>query len=354
MESNQEHKKKLSRKGFLQLCGSVAAGTVIAGGTGSLLWKMFSKPDDVFYQTGSQNTADNNNRSDFKSSYRKLSSFKADDEIEAFEVMGDRLIVITPNNLNIYTADGNLMNNFAIGSDVRDIAVCNDEIYVLFPTRIEVYLTDGALVREWEACSDNSDYCSLTVFGDHVFVTDAANKNICQYHTDGTLARFINSPKGFVVPSYFFSITHIGETVYCSNPGRHLVESYSTDGEFLASFGEAGLAAGRFSGCCNPVYVTGSPTGEILTSEKGVPRISCYSPSGEFRSILLDQKTLGGGHDAYEIRVMNDDKVVVAGKSGIATFQYDEQLAMASAHSSSASACALCGIDCPLRVGVKI
>ena len=213
---------------------------------------------------------------------------------------------------------------------------------------------DGSLIRDWEACSDNSDYCSLTVFGNHVFVTDASNKNICQYQTDGTLTRFINSPKGFVVPSYSFSITHIGETVYCSNPGRHLVESYSQDGEFLASFGEAGLAAGRFSGCCNPVHVIASPTGELLTSEKGVPRISCYSLNGEFRSILLDEKALGGGHDAYEMRILDNDKIVVAGKNGVSTYQYDEQLAKASAQAPSSSACALCGIDCPLRTGVMI
>lgn len=351
MENKQED-KKLSRKGFLQLCGSVTAGAVIAGGTGSLLWKMFAKPDDVFYNT-SQNTTQTK-RSEFKSPYRKVSSFKTGDEIEAFEVMGDRLLVATPNNLSIYASDGSLLNNFAIGSDVRDIAVSQDEIFVLFPTRIEVYDADGGMLRDWEACSDNSDYCSLTVFGNHVFVTDASNKNICQYHTDGTLNRFINSPKGFVVPSYSFSITHIGETVYCSNPGRHLVESYSQDGEFLASFGEAGLAAGRFSGCCNPVHVTASPTGEILTSEKGVPRISCYSSNGEFRSILLDEKTLGGGHDAYEMRILDNEKILVAGKNGISTYQFDEQLAKASAQAPSSSACALCGIDCPLRVGVTI
>ena len=350
----QEEKKKLSRKGFLQLCGSVAAGTVIAGGTGSLLWKMFAKPDDVFYQSGVKQAAGSANRSDFKSPYRKVSSFQTGDEIEAFDIMDEKLIVATPNNLNIYAADGNLLNNVAIGSTVRDIAVDKGEIYLLYPTRIEVYDAEGSLLRDWEACSDNSDYCSLTVFGNHVFVTDAANKNICQYQTDGTLTRFINSPKGFVVPSYSFSITHIGETVYCSNPGRHLVESYSPDGEFLASFGEAGLAAGRFSGCCNPVYVTASPTGEILTSEKGIPRISCYSPQGQFRSILLDQKTLGGGNDAYEIRILGNDKLLVAGKHGVATYQYDEQLAKASQQAESSSACALCGIDCPLRVGVTI
>ena len=67
--------------------------------------------------------------------------------------------------------------------------------------------------------------------------------------------KFIQSPSGFIVPSYSFGITNIDGVVYCSNPGRHLVESYSPEGEYISSFGKPGGAAGLFSGCCNPVYL---------------------------------------------------------------------------------------------------
>ena len=144
--------------------------------------------------------------------------------------------------------------------------------------------------------------------------------------------KFIQSPSGFIVPSYSFGITNIDGVVYCSNPGRHLVESYSPEGEYISSFGKPGGAAGLFSGCCNPVYLAGTPTGD--------------GKNGEFHSVLLDEKALGGGHAAYEVRVW-DDKLVVAGKDALSIFQYDKKLAVQTA-------CSTCGIDCPLKIGVTI
>ena len=94
------------------------------------------------------------------------------------------------------------------------------------------------------------------------------------------------------------------------------------------------------------VYLAGTPTGEVITSEKGLPRISCYGKNGEFHSVLLDEKALGGGHAAYEVRVW-DDKLVVAGKDALSIFQYDKKLAVQTA-------CSTCGIDCPLKIGVTI
>lgn len=212
----------------------------------------------------------------------------------------------------------------------------------IVPTRIEVYDRLGDITQEWEACSDNADYCSLTVCQEGIFVTDAANKNICKYHLDGMLARFINSPKGFIVPSYCFGITYMDGTIYCSNPGRHLVESYTTEGEFVASFGKSGAEAGAFSGCCNPAILTPSNNGELLTSEKGIPRISCYSSSGKFRSVLLDSKALGRGTAAYDVRVMKD-KLIVTGGDKVSVFQYDKRL-------SQQTECGQCNLDCPLKI----
>lgn len=347
MEPRQDKESKISRKSFLRICSSVIAGGSILGVTGNLLWKMFTRPEDVFYGVDKKGgTANRRSKDRFVSPYRKVYAFKTSDPIDAFDLYKDRLIVATSNNIYMYEPSGTLVNNFSVGSSVRDITVDDDRIYLLYPTRVEVYDLDGEWIRDWEACSEESDYCSLTVLSGYVFVTDAANKNICMYTTEGGFVKFIQSPAGFIVPSYSFGITHIDGVVYCSNPGRHLVEGYSSEGEYIASFGKPGGAAGLFSGCCNPVYLCGTSTGEIITSEKGVPRISCYGKDGEFHGVLLDEKALGGGHTAYEVRVW-DDKLVVAGKDALSIFQYDKRLAVQTA-------CATCGIDCPLRVGVTI
>lgn len=339
----EKDKKIMTRRRFLQVGGSLALGAVFMGVMGRSLWKMLTNPAEIFYDAqGTKRTKDALERVQFVSPYRRTFGFVAPDEIMALELMGDQIVVATPNNIYMYGFDGRLNENFSVRSDVRDMAVYNDHLYLLFPARIEVYDKQGAMTQEWEACSDDADYCSMTVFAGGVFVTDASAKNICQYHLDGTLARFIQSPNGFVVPSYSFGITNMDGRVFCSNPGRHLVEQYTADGEYVSSFGKSGAGAGEFSGCCNPVQITTTVAGELLTSEKGLPRISCYGADGTFRSILLDDKALGGGHAAYDVRVF-DDKLIVTGGKKVSVFQYDDRR-------SAVALCGTCTVDCPLKV----
>lgn len=347
MQPNEDRKNIMSRKDFLRILGSGIAGASIMGVTGNLLWKMFSRPDETFFAVDASKKSGVSRQKASSFPYKLVSAFKLPSQIEAFELCGDRLVIAALNTIYLYTPSGSLENSFPVRSSVRDVAVDRGLIYVLYPASVEVYNPEGEWIRDWEACSEESDYCSLTVLSDHVFVTDAAHKNICKYTTEGGLVRFIQSPAGFIVPSYSFGITNIGGVVYCSNPGRHSVESYSPEGEYIGSFGQPGGGNGSFSGCCNPVYVAGMPSGEIITSEKGIPRISCYGKNGEFHAVLLDGQALGGGHAAREVRVWKD-KLLVAGGDVLSVFQYDKRVAAAG------GACADCGIDCPLRVGVTI
>jgi hypothetical protein len=340
-----EYKNKISRKRFFKICGSLIAGGSILGVSGLLIRKRFILPDGALDGRTAGNVADIRKEA-FTSPYKLVSSFSVPDRIESFELVGDNLVVAASNNIFIYDRTGSLLNNFAVGSNLRDIAVDEGNIYLLFPTRIEVHSQDGEWLRDWEACSDQSDYCSMAVAPGSVFVTDAANKNICKYTKDGNFMGFIQSPNGFVIPSYSFGITYTNGTIYSSNSGRHVVEKYSPDGEYLGSFGKAGGATGMFCGCCNPVHLAYTSTGEIITSEKGNPRISCYGMDGEFRSLLLDSKSLGGGNTAYDIKVF-DDKIYVAGNNLVSTFQYDKILA-------AKTACSDCGVDCPLRQGITV
>lgn len=334
----------ITRRKFLHIGGSLALGGMFIGVAGNSLWKMFLHPDQLFYDSKRVKDADAlaQRNSQFVSPYRRTFGFVAPDEVTAFELNKGSVILATPNNIYIYGISGELQNNFPVPSDVRDMAVYDDQIYLLYGARVEVYSMQGDMVKSWDACSEDSDYCSLTVFEGGVFVTDASNKNICKYNLDGTLARFINSPKGFIVPSYSFGITNMDGAVYASNPGRHLIEQYTADGEFVSAFGKAGAGDGEFSGCCNPVILTTNTAGEILTSEKGVPRISCYTRDGQFRSVLLDQKALGGGHVAYDMRVYND-KLIVVGGDKVSVFQYNRQV-------SQQTLCGTCDLDCPMKV----
>ncbi|MCL1822413.1 MAG: DUF5711 family protein, partial [Prolixibacteraceae bacterium] len=236
----------------------------------------------------------------FVSPYKKINSFDLASEIIGFAISGNAIYVAQSYKISVFDLSGKHQHDFAIEANVRDIMVEDARIYLLYPTSIDLYSLEGEKTDEWKACSDNSDYCSLTTTQEYVFVTDVEDKLICQYDKQGRLVRFIKSPEGFIIPSYSFDIISINDTVYCSNSGRHKIESYTVDGEFIASFGVAGTQAGAFAGCCNPVYLEKSFDGNILTSEKRIPRISCYGKNGKFRTILFDSNTLGGGTSAYE------------------------------------------------------
>lgn len=340
----------MDRRQFIKTGGSIAVGLAVFGTVGGYLWKMVTNPGKLFFDTSRRKVGERDTENkDFASPYKLTAGFLAPDTISAFEMCGDNVVLATQNNIYVYTLSGQLVSNFATPSDVRDIAVYDNKVYLLYAARVEVYTLDGEdVINEntgealgWDACSDDADYCAFTVFDNGVFVTDASNKIIVKYNLDGTLARFIKSPEGFVVPSYSMAITNMNGMVYCSNPGRHKVEVYDSNGDFISSFGKAGTDAGAFSGCCNPAQLAINNVGEILTSEKGVPRVSCYTTDGTFKSVLLNAKMLGGGHDAYDVRVAGD-KLVVAGGKKVQVFQYNSQLA-------EMTLCGSCTADCPMK-----
>ncbi|KAA6300017.1 MAG: hypothetical protein EZS26_003840 [Candidatus Ordinivivax streblomastigis] len=325
----------ISRKKFLRTCGSIVAGGTIAGISGVLVKKTLTKSEISLENLRPVE------KETFVSPYRQISSFATPGIVEGFEWYNDQLYVVASNIVSVFDLYGKLLHRFSAGETIRDIAINDEGIYVLYTTKIKVFSLTGEFIREWEACSDLSGFCSLALASDCVFVTDVVNKNICKFTKEGDFVKFINSPNGFIIPSYTFAIEYIGGVLYCSNSGRHQVESYTLEGDYIGSFGKAGGAPGLFTGCCNPVYLTYTSNGEIITSEKGDPRISCYGSDGKFRSILLDSKSLGGGNSAYDVKVQKD-KIFIAGKNKVSVFRYDEALA-------SKTACSTCGIDCPLR-----
>lgn len=260
----------------------------------------------------------------FTTPYKSVSSFNLPEDINRSELYNGKLYIAAGESVYIYDTEGKLQHSFAAKADIRDITANGDYIYLLYPTFIEVYTDSGELTHQWKACSELSDYCSFTLAGDFVFVTDAENKNICKYTKEGNFVTFIQSPKGFIIPSYSFDIESRNDTIYCVNSGRHLIETYTVDGTFIAAFGEPGGEAGSFAGCCNPAYISFTPEGELLTSEKGNPRISAFRRNGTFKSVLFTARLLGGGNKAYQV-MAEGDRLFVAGKNKITVYKYDKE-----------------------------
>ena len=271
------------------------------------------------------------------SPYKKSSSFKTKSEIIRFDLLDDKIYIAVNHAVMIYDKAGTLIKQFPVSHEIRDIKVETGRIYLLYPEGIAVFTAGGEQITGWKAYRINSDYCSFVLSSEFIFVTDAGNKHICKYTKEGEFMSIILSPDGFIIPSYAFDIINIRDTLYCSNSGRHRIESYTLAGEYIASFGKSGNEAGQFAGCCNPVNMTATQRGDILTSEKGNPRISCFSCDGTFKAMLLGSKMLGGGTKAYRIKVQ-EDKLYVAGKNVLSEYVYDPQMAAQSSCAGCPSA----------------
>ncbi|WP_430809516.1 MULTISPECIES: hypothetical protein [unclassified Carboxylicivirga] len=260
----------------------------------------------------------------FNSDYQLRASIDVKDSVVAFELHGTRLYVAGKESVSIYNLRGERVSSFKIKANARDMAISHKRLFVLYPSFIEKYSLNGDSLDAWDACSELSDYASFTITDDFVFVSDVVHKNICKYTREGNFVQFIESPDKFITPSHFFDITHKNDTIYCANPGRHRVESYTLNGEFIAAFGRAGSHAGAFAGCCNPSYIHFDDQGRLLTSEKGNPRISYYDQSGTFNRVLLNQSMLGGGHLPYQIKTLNN-KLLTAVNYQIKVFELKNQ-----------------------------
>ena len=257
----------------------------------------------------------------FESPCTVEASFAVPQGANHLAMAGDTLFLATADSVFLYGIDGARLDSFGAENGIADIAVGGGLLYLLYPARIIVTEPDGRLVREWEACSDNSLYISIALTSNYAFVTDAENKNICQYTLAGGFIRFINSPRGFVVPSNSFDIGSCRDTVYCVNPGRRLVESYTEAGSFVASFGIPGSKPGAFSGCSNPAFIAFTESGQLLASEKGNPRVCLFERSGRFAGMMLNAKMLGGGREAYPIQAAGA-RIYTAGRGEIIAYKY--------------------------------
>jgi hypothetical protein len=306
-------------------------------GFGYYMIRSMSNERAIFSEEISENT--------FVSPYEIYTSFNVNSEVISFYVHHGTIYVGLVDRISVFYYPGDYKGDFKIEAGIRDITVDDDAIYLLYPTKIVSYSLDRQKKHEWEACSDNSDYVAITTSKDYVFVTDAANKNVVQYSKQGGLVRFIKSPNGFIIPSYTFDIININDTIFVANSGRHQIESYTLNGEFISSFGKSGSQAGAFAGCCNPVYLAATSNGNILTSEKGNPRISSYGKMGNFRMILFDSHSLGGGTDAYRMRVSGENIYIASGKT-ISVYEFDTTRLEKSCNKS----CGSCKNACPKKM----
>ncbi len=173
------------------------------------------------------------------------------------------------------------------------------QLAVAFQQRVEIRSREGKLIARHQPLGERTYLTSIAFLGNHLFLADAGNREGIRCDLDGeALLRFgrrgsnTDAP-GFVVPSPYFQLGVAPDgNLRIANPGRHRVETYNSDGEFLNAWGEPSMAIEGFAGCCNPTHFCVLPNGKVVTSEKGLNRIKVYDALGRFESVVAGAEHL--------------------------------------------------------------
>lgn len=231
----------------------------------------------------------------------------------ALYVAGDKHVVA-------FTTDGEPALRLTVGVAVNCIAVTVDgDILLGADDHVRTIGGDGARKATWAGFGRHAIITSLAVGTDAVFVADAGNRCVWKCDFDGAILNVFGRDRehagggSFLVPSPFFDVglSPRGD-LWVANPGRLRVELLaSVDGRLLSSWGRPSFALDGFCGCCNPTHIAITPEGRIVTSEKGLPRVKIYEPSGRLTGVIAGPADFAGNVKGLDIAVAADGRVFV-------------------------------------------
>lgn len=182
----------------------------------------------------------------------------------------------------------------ALSGPVRCLAVAPEgAVFAGLRDHVEVFDARGNRQAVWEAPPGRVWLSGLLVTAEAVFAADSGNRVVWRFDRAGRVAGRIGDRDpargipGFALPSPHLDVElHPDGRLRINNTGRHLVETYTFEGERLAAWGKPGMGLEAFCGCCNPIALAVLPDGRIVTAEKGLPRVKVYTPDGRLDAVV--------------------------------------------------------------------
>jgi hypothetical protein len=206
----------------------------------------------------------------------------------------DRIFALGDGEVRIFEPDGAATGKWKVPEQSSSLTVGKDgRIYVGIAGRIEIYDSSGKWKEGFET-GDGGRPTSITaikIANKEILVADAAARCIRRYGFDGKrLGEIGNQGKtrGFMLPNRYLDIdVNSKGVIIATDPGRHRVTSWSSEGTPMGHFGKFGAVNPEdFVGCCNPVNVAFLPDGRIVTAEKVMARIKVYNPEGKLLALI--------------------------------------------------------------------
>jgi hypothetical protein len=216
------------------------------------------------------------------------------DTPSAFAFHDGRIYLAYPGELQVIDRNGLRLMRTPLASAPSAIAVNGSGgIIVALGNRLVLIDTEGRIIVESGTMTEKTLLTSITVLDDKIYAADGSGRRVLIFDDQlGEIGNFsgesgVSDVHGFIVPGGEFSLAVSPENrLWIVNPGIHALQNYTAEGRLRSYIRNSSFGIEGFSGCCNPSHFTFLPTGEFVTSEKGIIRIKVIAESGEVISVV--------------------------------------------------------------------
>ena len=244
-------------------------------------------------------------------------------------VRGDGVVVVAGGRAGaLLGTNGVVLSRFAWqGPAATAVAVAPDgHIFVGAGNAVVAAGVDARAPVVWDSLGENAQITGLAAGTNQLWVCDAAQRVVWRFDGEGRLLGQLPPPgaaheQSFVVPSPAFAVAAAADgSFWVVNPGRFQLQRHAADGRLLDKWSRPGMTVPGFSGCCNPAFLAVLPGGDLVTSEKKLPRIKIYAPDGTFRSVVVPPAELAGD-EGRPVAIDGSGRVLVLDGKRIRVFE---------------------------------
>ena len=210
------------------------------------------------------------------------------------DIKDDRIGIGFNAHLQVIDTNGMELISKSVKGPVSALSFSPDgRIFLAYHNSIEIFDFDGTSMDSWEDFEEKSHITGIAFKDSQVLIADAGTRTVIRFGSDGKRAGSFDGTGrlegnyGFILPSPYFDLeVDPDNELWVVNPGLLKVENYTDEGTMRAFWGKPSFEVDGFTGCCNPAHIAILPDGAFVTSEKGLPRIKVYKPSGELDCVV--------------------------------------------------------------------
>ena len=191
-----------------------------------------------------------------------------------------------------FTPKGELLRRWPTVKPGHCLAVKDDGTVLVGQSgQIESFAPVGDQSDLWRDRDRFGVVTAIGFGGEFILVADARARCIRRYDGRGQWLNDIRKgtgARGFVIPNGYldFAVDAQG-IIHAVNSGKHRIERYSLDGEYLGHFGRFGTKKPEgFPGCCNPTNLALTTEGHVVVTEKAGPRVKVYTARGDLLTVV--------------------------------------------------------------------